>query len=138
MAIASIPIAAITTRNTMSRWLGIALPDPDQPFTASNVAMTLVVLVPPSAVALITKDVQSVIKYVGGYAGLTVAVICPLILLVSSRRKLRLNIAEEKRRDRPLKSPFGNLCGYACVVLFYLVALALVTKQLFFSPPAGA
>lgn len=33
MAIASIPIAAITTRNTMGQWLSIKPADPDKPYT---------------------------------------------------------------------------------------------------------
>jgi len=140
MAIASIPIAAITTRNTMARWLGIVLPGPDNPFTPTNVFMTLAVLMPPSMIALITKDVQAVIQYVGGYAGLAVAIMCPLVLLVRLRHLLKLDTPKEKERrtDRPLKSPFGNRYGYAFVVLFYLVALSLVTKKLFFTPHVAA
>jgi len=133
MAIASIPIAAITTRNTMARWLGITLPDPDKPFTFNNIVMTLAVLVPPNIVALITKNVQAVIKYVGGYAGLTVAILCPMVLLVKCRMSLHLSCRDRFHENRPLKSPFGNLCGYIFVTIFYILALVLVTKQLFFS-----
>mmetsp|Transcript_132720 Transcript_132720/g.343433 ORF Transcript_132720/g.343433 Transcript_132720/m.343433 type:complete len:540 (+) Transcript_132720:65-1684(+) len=132
MAIASIPIAAITTRNTMARWLGITLPDPDKPFTFNNVVMTLAVLMPPSIVALITKNVQAVIKYVGGYAGLTVAILCPLLLVIKCREALRLSTTDRLHEQRPLKSPFGNLGGYIFVIVFYVLALVLVTKQLFF------
>lgn len=133
MAIASIPIAVITTRNTLARWLNIALPA-DNPYALKNAALTLAVLVPPNIVALITKDVQAVIAYVGGYAGLTVAVLCPLVLLVKSRRMLDLDDLDEQIKGRPLQSPFGNTCAYGLVIVWYVVALVLVTKKLFFTP----
>merc|ERR1712232_518733 len=131
MAIASIPIAAITTRNTMGRWLGIPAADPNAPYTPSNIGLTLLVLVPPFGVALITTNVQAVIKYVGSYAGLTVAILCPLILLVRMRRALGLERKTDKIK-RPLKSPFANPIGYVTVVIFYCIAFVLVTKKLFF------
>lgn len=131
MAIASIPIAAITTRNTMGQWLGIKPADPEAPYTFSNIALTLVVLLPPFIVALITTNVQAVIQYVGGYAGLSVSFLCPMILLIQGRFKL--NLRRDNDVDRPLKSPFANRCGYSVVVLLYLFALCMVTRRLFFS-----
>jgi len=132
MAIAAIPIAVITTRNTLGQWLGIPPPDPESPYTTSNILLTLSVVVPPFTVALITTDVQAVIQYVGGYAGLSVSFIVPLILLRKCRQALHLDRPHFKGLDRPLKSIFGNRCGYLVVVLAYLFALALVTKKLFF------
>eukprot|EP00930_Biecheleria_cincta_P006299 TRINITY_DN107295_c0_g1_i1.p1 TRINITY_DN107295_c0_g1~~TRINITY_DN107295_c0_g1_i1.p1 ORF type:complete len:551 (-),score=97.69 TRINITY_DN107295_c0_g1_i1:73-1692(-) len=132
LAISSIPIAAITTRNTMGKWLNIPPPDPDAPYTATNVALTLAVVVPPFVVASLTQDVQVVIQYVGGYAGLSVSYVCPLVVLVRCRQALRLDQPDFARIDRPLKSPFGNMCGYAIVVICYVFALVMVTKKLFF------
>jgi len=132
MAIASIPVAAITTRNTMGTALGIKPPDPEAPYTLSNILLTLSVVVPPFTVALITQDVQAVIQYVGGYAGLSVSFLCPLILLIRCRLALTLDAPEFKDVDRPLKSPFGNLCGYIAVVVVYIFALGMVTRKLFF------
>lgn len=132
MAISSIPIAAITTRNTMGKWLNIPPPDPDAPYTATNVVLTLAVVVPPFVVASLTQDVQVVIQYVGGYAGLSVSYVCPLILLVRCRQALRLDQPDFANVERPLKSPFGNMCAYAIVVICYVFALIMVTKKLFF------
>lgn len=132
MAISSIPIAAITTRNTMGKWLNIPPPDPDAPYTATNIALTLAVVVPPFVVASLTQDVQVVIQYVGGYAGLSVSYVCPLILLVRCRQALRLDQPDFANVERPLKSPFGNMCGYTIVVICYVFALVMVTKKLFF------
>ena len=131
MAIASIPIAAITTRNTMGQWLGVKPADPESPYTFSNVGLTMAVLTPPFTVALITTDVQAVIQYVGGYAGLSVSFLCPMILLIRCRQKL--NLKKEFDVDRPLKSAFANRIGYTAVTLLYLLALYMVTKRLFFS-----
>eukprot|EP00439_Symbiodinium_sp_Y106_P086181 s218_g31.t1 len=61
MAIAAIPIAVITTRNTLGQWLGIPPPDPESPYTTSNILLTLSVVVPPFTVALITTDVQALL-----------------------------------------------------------------------------
>jgi len=132
MALSAIPIAAITTRNTVGQWLGIAPPDPEAPYTTSNILLTLSVVVPPFTVALLTTDVQAVIQYVGGYAGLSVSFIVPLILLRKCRQALSLDRPHFKGLYRPLKSMFGNRCGYLLVVLAYLFALVLVTKKLFF------
>lgn len=132
MAISSIPIAAITTRNTMGKWLNIPPPDPDAPYTATNIALTLAVVVPPFVVASLTQNVQVVIQYVGGYAGLSVSYVCPLILLVRCRQALRLDQPDFASINRPLKSPFGNQCGYTIVVICYVFALVMVTKKLFF------
>jgi len=134
MAIASIPVAAITTRNTMGKWLNIKPPDPEAPYTASNIALTLVVVVPSFTVALITQNVQAVIQYVGAYAGLSVSFLCPLILLIRCRQALNLEDPSLKNADRPLKSPFGNICGYIVVMIAYIAALTISTKKLFFSP----
>ena len=38
----------------------------------------------------------------------------------------------EANYPRPLKSPFANTVGYATIILFYLVALVLITAKLFF------
>uniref|UniRef100_A0A7S2JKZ4 Amino acid transporter transmembrane domain-containing protein n=1 Tax=Zooxanthella nutricula TaxID=1333877 RepID=A0A7S2JKZ4_9DINO len=138
MAIVNIPIAAITTRNTMAQWLGITLSGAENPYTFTNICMTLVVLVPPSVVALITKNVQVVIAYVGGYAGLTTAVLCPLVVLVKCRELLSLDEGELQVLRRPLKSAFGNKKGYTFVCLMYALALILVTKKLFIDPKAPA
>lgn len=141
MAVASIPIAAITLRNTMGRCLDLPPADPNNPYTRSNTAMTLGVLLPPFAVAFFTEDVQAVIKYVGGYAGLTTATFFPVLLVWRGRRMLDQSVSERGTdsvplrddRDRPLKSPCAGLGGYAVVVTFYLASLLFVTKQLFFS-----
>eukprot|EP00439_Symbiodinium_sp_Y106_P033696 s4053_g4.t1 len=61
-----------------------------------------------------------------------VSFIVPLILLRKCRQALHLDRPHFKGLDRPLKSIFGNRCGYLVVVLAYLFALALVTKKLFF------
>lgn len=131
MAIASIPIAAITTRNTMGQWLGIKAADPEAPYTFSNIGLTMAVLVPPFTVALITTNVQAVIQYVGGYAGLSVSFLCPMILLIRCREIL--NLRRDNDVARPLKSPFANRMGYTAVTSLYIFALYMVTKRLFFS-----
>lgn len=130
MAIASMPIAAITSRNTLGRWLGLPAADPEKPYAPTNVLLTLAVLVPPFSVALVTTDVQAVIQYVGGYSGLTVAILCPLILVIRFRRALKIERATDGQRL--LKSPFANRFGYFTVIVFFVLAFVLVTKKLFF------
>jgi len=95
------------------------------------VLLTLVVLVPPFGVALITRNVQAVIKYVGSYAGLTVAMLCPLVLLIKSRDALDMYKGADKYVKRPLKSKFGHRRYYRLVVAFYAISLVLVSYQLF-------
>lgn len=131
MAIASIPIAVITTRNTMEQWLGIVPPDPNKPYTLSNVSLTLAVLLPPFCVALVTRNVQAVVQYVGGYAGLSVSLLCSTILICYSRRALDLESGPASLQ-RPLKSGFANNWGYSAVLLCYAYALFIVTRRLFF------
>jgi len=116
----------------MGRWLGVTPADPEAPYTRTNILMTLSVLVPPFGIAYLTKDVQQVIKYVGGYAGLTVAILCPMVLLVRCRQVLALDDGELAGVKRPLKSLFGNRWGYVAVTIFYVVSLTLVTEKLFF------
>ena len=134
MAIASIPIAAITTRNTMGQWLQVKPPDPEAGVSlcSKTGCLTLAVLVPPFTVALITTDVQAVIQYVGGYAGLSVSFLCPMILLIRCRQILHLEKVNDSTK-RPLKSRFANTAGYTVVTMLYLFALYMVTKRLFFS-----
>jgi hypothetical protein len=140
MAVASIPIAAITLRNTLGRCLDLPPADPNKPYTKSNIAMTLGVLLPPFMVAFFTENVQAVIKYVGGYAGLTTATFFPVLLVWRGRRMLEQSVTERETdatplrddRNRPLKSPCAGCGGYAVVMTFYLVSLLFITKQLFF------
>lgn len=131
LAIAAIPIAAITTRNNLAKVLNIPQPSGSNPYTLSNVLLTLGVLAPPSAVALLTQDVQTVIKYVGGYGGLTLSLLCPVVLLIKFRRELHLDKMDAI--ERPLKSPFAHPVSYALVLLCYVGALVVVTQKLFFS-----
>lgn len=140
MAVASIPIAAITLRNTTGRCLGLPPADPNRPYAKTNVAMTLGVLLPPFVVAFFTENVQAVIKYVGGYAGLTTAMFFPVLLVWRGRRMLEQSAAERETdtapisddRNRPLKSVCAGSVGYAVVLTFYLVSLVFITRQLFF------
>lgn len=133
MAIASIPIAAITTRNTLGQVVGVVPPDPEAPYTPLNILMTLSVLVPPFSIAMTTRDVQAVVQYTGSYAGLSVAFLCPLVLVLRLRHVLDLDVESERKHDRPLKSPFANGVGYGIVALFYIIALVLATRKLFFT-----
>lgn len=141
MAVASIPIAAITMRNTLARCLALPAADPNNPYTKTNIATTLGVLLPPFTVAFFTEDVQAVIKYVGGYAGLTTSMLFPVLLVWRGRRMLKQSPSERERdaepsrddRSRPLKSPCAGVGGYAVVMAFYLLSLIFITKQLFFS-----
>jgi len=132
MAISAIPIAAITTRNTMGQALGIPPAPADKPCTLSNVLLTLAVLLPPFGVALVTRNVQAVIKYVGSYAGLTVAMLCPLVLVIKARDILDMFKGKDKYVKRPLKSPFGHRRYYRLVTTFYSVSLVLVSYKLLF------
>jgi len=134
LAITSIPVVAITTRNNLTRWMNLSVPA-DKPYCLKNVLLTLAVLMPANVVALITRDIQAVIAVVGGYAGLTVTVLCPVVLLYRFRQLLRLDDGAVCDAPRPLKSPFANRLGYGSVVIFYAVAILLETKKLFFSAP---
>ncbi|CAJ1404711.1 unnamed protein product [Effrenium voratum] len=139
MAIASIPVAVITTRNTIGQWLGgwlekrgVPLARLQESYTRPNIILTLFVVTPPFVVALITQNVQAVIQYVGGYAGLTVAFFCPTILLYKCRQALKLDDMDAPA-DRPLKSSFANRFGYTLVYCSYAIALYMVTLKLFFT-----
>lgn len=127
MSTANFPVQAITTRNTLSLLLGMEPSDPAKPFAASNLLLLLVVLVPPFAVALLTTDVQTMIQYVGGYAGLTIGFLFPMLLVIYGRRLKAASGAI------PLESCFSNYVGYCITTVFYFGAVGLVTKKLFFA-----
>mmetsp|Transcript_59780 Transcript_59780/g.142282 ORF Transcript_59780/g.142282 Transcript_59780/m.142282 type:complete len:517 (+) Transcript_59780:127-1677(+) len=129
-AISTIPTNAITLRNTLQRLLHAPPTDPDQPLTFWNLLLTALVLLPPFTVAFITRDIQVLIKCVGGYFGLTVSYALPLVLVIFGRRRL-VEIVEKSNFDwGALKSPFGNTFMYMIVASFYLLALI---RQMFFS-----
>lgn len=131
LGLASLPVAVITTRNTLSKVLGLPATSSDKPFTRSNLLLTVAVLSLPTLVALVTEDVQAVVKYTGSYGGLSVALLCPVLLLVKFRTALHLDKAEADY-PRPLKSLFAGPVGYVAVLIFYVLALVLVTVKLFF------
>lgn len=133
MSTANFPVQAITTRNTLSLLLGLEASDPAKPLAAQNLVLLLAVLLPPFAVALVTTDVQTMIQYVGGYAGLTIGFLFPMLLVMYGRGLLNAATSD----SRPLKTCFANPLGYSAVLMFYLGAIALVTQKLFFTPPAS-
>ena len=79
----------------------------------------------------VASGVQTPLRYVGGYAGLSVSFLCPMILLIRCREIL--NLRRDNDVARPLKSPFANRMGYTAVTSLYIFALYMVTKRLFFS-----
>jgi len=131
-AIATIPANAITLRNNLGKFLGAPAPDPNNPWTCSNILLTLAVLTPPFTVAFITHDIQTIVKYVGGYMGITTSYLLPFILIIQGRRVLCLS-KQDRKVQWFLKSPFANTLGYIFVFSFYCASFGLVTKQLFFS-----
>lgn len=135
MTVASIPIVAITARNTLNQILGLSPPSPDKPYTISNILVVLVVLVPTFLVSAATQDIQAVVKYVGAYICLTLAFLCPIVMVAGLRHALHLDRGPEVNLQRPLKSSFATTTGYVCVVGFWGFAIAFATKKLFFSPP---
>jgi len=130
MGIANFPVQVITTRNTVHQMLGLKPLDPSRPTEVSNLSLLLGVLLPCFGVALVTQDVQVMIKYVGGYAGLTIAFLFPILLVAGGRVQLE-DLASV---ERPLKSRFANPLGYAAVFIFYMVALVIITIKLFVLP----
>lgn len=133
LAIASIPIVAITARNTWNQVFGWSPPSANNPYTASNILVVLSVLVPTFVFAALTKDIQAVMKYVGAYFALTLAYLCPVVMVVGLRHKLHLDLPPDAYLRRPLKSPLANIAGYAIVVGFWGLSISLSTKTLFFS-----
>jgi hypothetical protein len=133
MSTANFPVQAITTRNTLNLLLGWQPLDPAKPFAPKNLGLLLAVLVPPFAVALITTNVQLMIQYVGGYAGLTIGFFFPMAMLIKGREAMGLTGGNDPDNARPLVSSFGNIGGYVLVSVFYISALAIITKRLFFT-----
>jgi len=129
MSTANFPVQAITTRNTLTLLLGLEPTDPAKPFAAQNLILLLAVLMPPFAVALVSTDVQTMIQYVGGYAGLTIGFLIPMLLVIYGRRLKDATGSE----SIPMKSCFANHIGYSVTFLFYLVGIAVVTEKLFFT-----
>jgi hypothetical protein len=130
MGIANFPVQVITTRNTVHKMLGLKSLDPSRPVEATNVSLLLGVLLPCFGVALVTQNVQVMIKYVGGYAGITIAFLFPILLVAGGR----VQLGELASVERPLKSRFANPFGYTAVFVFYVIALAIITMKLFFLP----
>lgn len=129
MSIANFPVQAITTRNTLSLLLGMEPSYAAAPLAAQNLILLLAVLVPPFGIALLTTDVQNMIQYVGGYAGLTIGFLFPMLLVIYGRRMRDMLGADSV----PLTSCFGNLFGYSVTIGFYVGAIVIVTKKLFFT-----
>mmetsp|Transcript_70131 Transcript_70131/g.131103 ORF Transcript_70131/g.131103 Transcript_70131/m.131103 type:complete len:531 (-) Transcript_70131:193-1785(-) len=121
-AISTIPTNAITLRNTLGRVLHFPPPDPDNNLTPSNLFLTALVLVPPFFVAYVTDSIQVIIKFVGGYFGLTVSFLLPLVLVICGRRRLT-ELTHKSHFAWHLKSPYGNPLVYAVVLIFYVLAI---------------
>jgi len=131
LSIANFPLQVITVRNTLSLLLDLQPTGAGESILArKNVCLLLAVLLPPFAVAMITRDVQGIIKVVGCYAGLTLSFLVPLVLVRVGREKLaEVWGGHVQSARRPLKSPFGTSFGYSLVLCFYVGALALFTRQ---------
>jgi len=122
LAISTMPASAITLRNTIGKLLGAKPPDPDGPVTLTTTLLTAGVLLPPFGMAYITRDITVILKYTGGYFGLTVSYALPLVLVIYGRRRLS-TMTNPASFTWGLKSPFGNYATYAVVLLFYALAL---------------
>jgi len=122
MAISTMPASAITLRNTLGKLLGALPPDPDAPVSVATMLLTAGVLVPPFGMAYITRDITVILKYTGGYFGLTVSYALPLVLVIYGRRRLSTMTNPASFTWR-LKSPFANWPTYAAVLGFYALSL---------------
>lgn len=114
------PLVAITLRNNLKAVFGVSS---SIGLDGKHVGFTMLTVGPPYIAALITKDVQLVLKYVGCYFGLSLMLLTPTIMVVHSRKA-----AKDAGLGRSaLRSPFGRKGGVKTVLAFFAGAIIFST-----------
>eukprot|EP00811_Abedinium_folium_P034078 NODE_6991_length_1618_cov_13.495641.p1 GENE.NODE_6991_length_1618_cov_13.495641~~NODE_6991_length_1618_cov_13.495641.p1 ORF type:complete len:473 (+),score=156.07 NODE_6991_length_1618_cov_13.495641:108-1526(+) len=131
LVVSVFPLVAITLRNNLRALCancGFGAPSMGRKETLLNCMFTVFAVAPPYMIAFRTKDVQGVMKYVGGYAGLLLMFLIPTLLVLFGRRR-----AAEKMLPTPaLRSVLGSTPFVATVLAFFCVSLSYNTYRLCF------
>lgn len=125
LVISVFPLVAITLRNNLKALRGVT----GNGIDFVNIRYTLLTVVPPFAVACFTRDVQSVMTYIGGYFGFALMLLIPSLLVLHGRKALPEGSAVG------LPSPFiGKTSGkalvytilvvFACAIIYETMSLA--------------
>lgn len=144
LVVSVFPLVAITLRNNLKAFLGApsdsTVSSPGHHRTSirlvlpgRNVLYTLLAVGPPYLVAAVTRDVQVVMKYIGGYFGLALMFLVPSLINVYSRREAARTGLGLPR----LQAPIGGKVVVGGVLLAFAAAVIFDTSS-FLSPSTGA
>jgi hypothetical protein len=133
LVISVFPLVAITLRNNLKALFRRASPSaPRQGFDMTNSFFTILTVGPPFTVAFLTRDVQIVTKYIGGYFGFMLMFLVPSLLVLYGRRKLTATNCAPPRLRSPFRAAsfvYFTLVVFAVAMVFNTVSLVLQHTQ---------
>mmetsp|Transcript_2587 Transcript_2587/g.7476 ORF Transcript_2587/g.7476 Transcript_2587/m.7476 type:complete len:503 (+) Transcript_2587:43-1551(+) len=124
--IAVYPVIAISLRNNLMNFFGVAPPDGDGKATGKDLAASAIASMPPLCVAYFTSNVQGIIKIFAGYFGLSLMLFWPCMLLKYTRESIAA-----ATDDFPLKSRWGTNTVVAAVGAAWATAIMFNTYRFF-------
>jgi len=123
------PLVAITLRNNLKTLFGTAPAlEAGKGFDMANLLLTILTVGPPFIVAFLTRDVQIVMKYIGGYFGFMLMLLVPSLLVLFGRRKLAATKCAPPRLSSPFRAAgfvYFTLVVFLLAIVFNSVSLAL-------------
>jgi hypothetical protein len=126
LVVSVFPLVAITLRNNLKALFGKASFAQRQGFDWLNLGFTFLTVGPPFLVAFLTRDVQVVMTYIGGYFGFMLMFLVPSLLVLHGRKALT-----EKGYSKPqLSSPCTAMCFVYFTLSVFCIAVVFNTISL--------
>jgi len=129
LVVSVFPLVAITLRNNLKTLLGVVPTlEVGKSIDMGNLLFTILTVGPPFFVAFFTRDVQIVMKYIGGYFGFMLMFLVPSLLVLYGRRQLSASDLAPPHLTSPFRAAsfvYFTLAVFLFAIVFNSVSLSL-------------